>query len=350
MKWNQIKLADPDFTDQYTKDGVCQRSYVLKPDELSPYEVYITFKDAFGEPNSHNFDDLKSQWQYALEAPEAFIEVYDWKVLTWSIGVYLKEGVQKSPEDVSKEFLEAIVKQSQKHKSKIESRLKNADGIVIENPYISYLETADSILELIVNIIDPKNCEPEAKLTTGFSLWMKHYDLSRAAFIMYLASVEGFLNLIYELYLRKELREKRIYDRLAREQIDLKLRLAPVYCDCFEAGVIDFDAKEFKEYHSLANLRNDFVHANVTKPMLNPLIYEDNIEFVVNAASDTKIGVPSNFRDFDYSHAYLAKTITQNLIQYVIKAMSPRFRREIERILELEYIKVEYEGGQVFVS
>jgi hypothetical protein len=350
LKWSEVALTDPDFVNQFTVDRVCQRDHVLKPDELSPYDVYITLKEAFGNPNSLHFDDIKCQWQFALETPHAYVEVYDWKVLTWSIAVYLKPGAEKSPEKVGEEFLKVLVKQHLRHKIAIEKRLKNSDGVVIENPYIAYLETADSILELIAEVIDPKNCESEGKSLLGFDKWLKQYDLARAAFIMYLASVEGFLNLIYELYLRKELREKRIYERLAREQVDLKLRLAPVYCDCFDAGVIDFEAVQFKEYHSLANLRNDLVHANVTKPMLNPLVYEDGFEFVIDVASESKIGIPNNFRDFDYSHACLAKSITQNVVKYVIKAMSPRFRREFEHILELEYIKVEYEDGQVFVT
>jgi len=347
MKWNQLAVADENFIDEYSSGGVTRRDFVLKPISLSPYQAYKTLKEEFGPPNSNMFDDMKSQWQYSIQSPEAYFEIYDWKVFSWSIGVYLKKGVKKSAEDVAQELLKAFEKQAAKHNSAIKEKLKDPDGIVIENPFLTYRETADSLFELLNDLKNPKQNE-EGKLEFGG--WMKHYDLCRSAFIMYLSSVEGFVNLIYELYLRKELREKRIYDRVCREQIDLKLRLAPVYCECFEADVLDPEAEAFKQFHSLANLRNDFVHANLTKPMMNPIIYEEDIEFVIDSDSTTAIGIPSNFREFESQHVERTKEITQNLIDYVLASMSPRFRKEFESVMEQEYIKVEYENEQLYIA
>ncbi|HMQ52374.1 MAG TPA: hypothetical protein PKD98_09795 [Anaerolineae bacterium] len=347
MKWNQITLAGENFIDEYSDGGAVKRNFVLKPTSLSPYQVYKTLKEEFGPPNSTMFDDIKSQWEYALQSPEAYFEIYDWKVFTWSIGVYLKKGVTNSAEDVANNFLKAIEKQASKYNSELKAKLKEPDGIVIENPFRIYRETADSIFELIIELKEPKQHE-DGRIEFGG--WMKHYDLCRAAFIMYLSSVEGFVNLIYELYLRKELRERRIYDRISREQIDLKLRLAPVYCECFKEDVLKPDTEAFKEFHSLANLRNDFVHANLTKPMMNPVIYEDDYEFIIDSDSNTSIAIPSNFREFESNHVQRAKEITQNLIDYVISSMAPRYRREFEYVMDQELIKVEYEDDQLYIS
>ncbi|MGO2393286.1 MAG: hypothetical protein ACTH69_14480 [Halomonas sp.] len=347
MKWNQIALAEENFSDEYSDGGAIRRDFVLKPNSLSPYQAYKTLKEEFGTPNSGMFDEMKSQWQYALQSPEAYFEVYDWKYFTWSIGVYLKQDVSSSAEDVANKFLKTIEGQASKYSSAIKEKLKKPDGIVIENPFITYRETADSLYEMLEDMKQPKENEDEE---IKFGDWMKHYDVCRAAFIMYLSSVEGFVNLIYELYLRKDLREKRIYDRVCREQIDLKLRLAPVYCECFKADVLDSSAEEFKEFHSLANLRNDFVHANLTKPMMNAVVYEDDFEFVIDSESTTSIGIPNNFREFESHHVLRAKEITQDLIDYVISAMEPRYRREFEYILNDEHIKVEYEDGQLYIS
>ena len=57
--------------------------------------------------------------------------------------------------------------------------------------------------------------------------------LCRASFLLFIAAFEGFLNLLYELYLRPDLKDSRILGRLSREQIDLKILMAPVYCTCF---------------------------------------------------------------------------------------------------------------------
>lgn len=347
MKWNQIELADENFLEQFTKDGLRSHDAVLMPKKLPPYHAYRTLKDSFGDPNSEMYDEMKSQWQFSLQSSEAFFEVYDWKIMSWSIALYLKDGIDRSAEDVGEDFLNLLENQANKYTSDVKNRLKNPDGLVIENPFMTYRETADSIYELILDLKDPKTGNDG---NLDFSGWMKHYDLCRSAFIMYLSSVEGFINLIYELYLRKELREKRIYDRVCREQIDLKLRLAPIYCECFKPGVLDPDSDAFKKYHSLANLRNDFVHANLTKPMMNPVVYEDDIEFVIDVKSNTSVGIPSNFREIKTEHIEIAKEITSDLIEYIIESMELRFRRELEPVLEYEHIKVEVERGQLYLA
>ncbi len=63
-----------------------------------------------------------------------------------------------------------------------------------------------------------------------------------SGFLPICGSAGGFPKLIYDLYLRAELRDDRIVDRLSREQIDVKLRLAPVYCECFSGTPIDHTA------------------------------------------------------------------------------------------------------------
>ncbi|MCI5131375.1 MAG: hypothetical protein D3904_07575 [Candidatus Electrothrix sp. EH2] len=347
MKWAQLTLADENFIDEYSNgDGTFKRDFLIKPKSLSPYQVYKTFKEEFGPPNSKILDAPKIQWQYTLQSPDAYFEIYDWKMFTWSIGVYLKKGVTGSAEDVANKLIRSIENQTSRYNSIIKKKLKNPDGIVIENPFVTYRETANSIYSLQKELKESKQNEDEKIDLEGY---MRHYDLCRAGFIMYLSSVEGFINLVYEIYLRKELREKRIYDRIYREQIDLKLRLAPVYCECFREDVLYSNSEAFKEFHSLAQLRNDFVHANLTKPMMNPVVYEDGIEFVIDSDSTTAIGIPNNFSEFESCHVLRAKEITQNLIDYVIHAMAPRYRREFEYVMDQELINVEYEDGQIYI-
>lgn len=74
-----------------------------------------------------------------------------------------------------------------------------------------------------------------------------------------------------------------------------------------------------------------------------------NFEFVIDADSTTSIGIPSNFREFESQHVEMAKEITQTLIDYVIAAMTPRYKREFKTIVNEEHIKVEYENGQLFI-
>lgn len=346
MKLSSFTLADESCYEKCSNGEPRQRDFVLKPDKVSVYHVYRVLKDSFGNPNGKMFDEEKTQWMYSLQNEQAYLEVYDWKVATWSIGIYLKPSATMKAEEIGKKFESLVENSAGKINGIIKEKLKSPDGMVIESPFYSYRETADSLLTLALSLKDSIKHVDQNE----YENWLRHYDLCKAAFIMYLASVEGFINLLYELYLRKELREKRIYERISREQIDLKLRLAPIYCECFRENVIDPENDAFRKYHSLANLRNDFVHANLTKPMMSPVIKEDGYDFVIEPDSSTNIGIPTNFRDFETVHVEIARDVTQSLIDYVVSSMGPRYRREFEKILNDEHIVVEYENGQLFIE
>jgi hypothetical protein len=157
------------------------------------------------------------------------------------------------------------------------------------------------------------------------------------------------LNLIYELYLKAELRDERIYERLSREQIDIKVRLAPLYCECFSKE-IDHNAEEFKRFHSIINLRNDFIHTNLTKPMKRPIIVEDNITFIIEHESRDKNGLPKSIDVLTGEDLEFIKENLDQMIDSLIESMKPRFRREFRNILEDDYIQIFIEDGEIIVN
>jgi hypothetical protein len=345
MKWTTISLADETFSEKYAKNGVIERDQVLKPATLVPYQVYSVLKTRFGASNSSMFDDLKCQWQYSLQCADAYFEVYDWKMSGWSIAVYLKEGARKDAKEISLELLRLLEKEALRVAGKVKEKAKEPKGCVIENPYLMYRLTADSLLVLLNEMKEP---DKEPQIT--FNRWMQHYDVCRAALLMYLSSVEAFVNLLYELYLRDELREKRIYERISREQIDLKIRLAPAYCECFKRGAIDAEAEVFKQFMSLVNLRNDFVHANLTKPMMSPIVQEDGIDFMLPHDASTSIGIPNHFGALESNDVETASDITLNLIDHIVDQMRPTYRKEMRYLMQWEHVEVTYENGRLRVA
>ena len=67
------------------------RHALFSPEDISPLHAYFILKDLFGPPNGE-FDETKSQWKYYLQVPDAKLEIYDWKLETWSIAVYIDVG------------------------------------------------------------------------------------------------------------------------------------------------------------------------------------------------------------------------------------------------------------------
>jgi len=351
MNWNQLTTAEENFFEKYFVEvqgnvNLIRRDFLLQPTSLSPYQVFKILKEEFGSPNGM-FDETKSQWTFLLQSPDTYYQIYDWKLFSWSICVYLKKDVTKSAEVLANQLLKQFESRAKKYNSEINAKSKNPDGLIIVNPFKTYRDSADSLFELINDLKEPKQGNAS---TLKYSRSQRIYDLSRSAFIMYFSSVECFINLIYELYIRKDLREQRIYDHIRREPIDLKLRLAPIYCECFGENKVDPGNTAVKQFSSIVNLRNDFIHGNFTKPMMKPIVYEDDIEFVVDIDSTTSVGIPNNFSEIDSHHVEKIKSITQNLIDYTLSLMNRRIKKEFKYCMYIYYIRVEFDNGQLYIQ
>ena len=161
-------------------------------------------------------------------------------------------------------------------------------------------------------------------------------------FLLLFAAIEGFINLIYELYLRPELREERVRQRLLRENLDIKLRLAPIYCSCFYVVSLDHRSDIFKNFQKLIDVRNDFVHANLTKAMTMPLVRCDDMSFLLNEnAGDTGEDIPHNPDSLSREHIDAVNARVDALIEFVLNSMKPRFRRKLKSIIDEDFISVQ---------
>ena len=354
-----MKISDVSLASESDDYPIKVNHFVLKPHDISPLAAYHTLKALFGTPNGKEFDDTKSQWDYYLRVPGAFLEIYDWKLESWSIAVYEDamsklfkevmgdkyeptEFAQKHSEFTSKfdgtraerignEFLELLRKYIPKSAAKVKKAVAESDQFVLQNPFTLYHGSALDLLEEV----------PDAGIDSS--------NYYRSAFFLFIAAFEGLLNLIYELYLKPELRDERIYERLSREQIDIKVRLAPLYCDCFADKSLDHNSEVFRRFHSIVNLRNDFIHANFTKPMKRAIIKEDGYTFVVEQSSRDKNGLPKSIDALTEEDLELIKDNINQMIDLLAEGMKPRFRREFRRILEEDYIQVVIEAGELIV-
>ena len=153
------------------------------------------------------------------------------------------------------------------------------------------------------------------------------------------------MNLIYELYVKPDLRDERIFDRLSREQIDVKVRLAPVYCDGFKSKTIDNHSETFKKFHSIVNLRNDFIHANLTKPMRLPIVTESDFSFIVPPEILDKNGFPRSIDGLTPDSIETVKKSIDDMVSLLANSMEPKFRHEFNKILDQEYITIFMDDG-----
>lgn len=175
--------------------------------------------------------------------------------------------------------------------------------------------------------------------------WQTPYTLCQAAFFQLFAAAEALLNLIYEFYLKPELRDNAISSRLANQHIDLKLRLAPIYCDCFAGKAFDHATDAFQRFQRLVNARNNFIHANITKSMKQPVIDYDDMIFVLDAETSADGVVPGIVSNLGVDEIKNIRLTIDGIVNVILANMQPRYRREFRSVIREEVIEVEYEDG-----
>ena len=326
-----------------TKEGehMYDRDYFVKPD-ISPYLVYTILKENFGASNSDFFDEGKTQWQWLFKYKDFYIEIYDWKLLSTSIGIYHEDSDQIKSEKLGSEINALLSKIAQQKRSILKTKAKNCKHKLLENPFVIYYSTADNLLSVAKTIDELIKIHSEISIDT-FDLREKKSDLYRSAFLMLLSSFEGFMNILYELYLKTELRTDRLYERISREQVDIKLRIAPIYCDGFKAKTINHEDERFKNYLRLVNLRNDYVHANLIKSLERYIVSEDKHTFIIENEENSNI--PTNITQLELKHVELAQKTIDDVVELVFEAMEPKTKREFKRIIYNSEIEVEENDG-----
>jgi hypothetical protein len=347
-KLADLKLANAGFPGFMT-GGTFNRSFLLKVD-INPYLVYSVLRDQFGPPTHSEPDDEKNQWQWCFSYGDFYVEVYDWRLVTSSIGIYHAD--RKESEKLAIRINELLTKASRGAKDRIRMAIKGSRRKLLENPFVTYYSIAENLLELASAINDMSSKGTFSMLISqegdhanevSISLWEKKYDLYRSAFLMFLSSFEGFLNILYELYLKPELRSDRLSDRIAREQIDIRLRIAPIYCDGFRSKVIDNSDERYKAYSRLINLRNDFVHANLTRSLERYLVEENDYIFLIE--NEDRGEIPSNINKISLEHVELAKKIIDDVVKLVFESMEVKTKREFKSVIFEGEIEVEDEEG-----
>ena len=328
-------------------------NYLLQT-EISPYLVYVVLKEIFGPPNGDFFDEDKSQWQWVFSYKDFHIEIYDWKLLSSSIAIYHQASDKEKSQQLANNINDLLNKSALKKRSKVKSSIGNSKHKLLENPFVTYYTTAENLLELLkvideliksrsLSLINNLVKETTDPFDNALYLWDKMDSLYRSAFLMFLSSFEGFLNILYELYLKAELRTDRLYERISREQVDIKLRIAPIYCEGFKTKTINHQDHRFKKYLHLVNLRNNYIHANLIKSLERYIVEEDNHTFIIK--NEENLDIPSNINELELKHVELAKKYIDDIVELVFESMETKTRREFKSIIFEREIEVEDEDG-----
>ncbi len=324
----------------------------LPPDDIPPVAVFRVLRESFGKPN-HTWDAEKSLWGWALTGPNGVLTVHDWKG-GWSIGFL---GAREPSTDLA-EDAERLLGELQGLAEGKKLLTGSAAGGVIINPFRIYGDMSETLLDEAREVSNKKDARraavagsrsAEKALDYGdfiFGATARRRSLLIAAMLARIVSLEGFLNLVYHLFISPELADERVRERIEREALDLKLRLVSTFCDCFEATPIDRNSDVYKAFHHLLSLRHNLAHAKLTGFVEDALVIEEErYPFVVpGREAPAKYGISQDPLCLNVKMVEEAGSIVWTLVRQIMRSMKPEIRRSFA--ISHYYQEIAYRRGK----
>lgn len=247
---------------------------------LSPLDLYKFLKAKFGPPNGFTMflkkesTDNLIHWHYTILSDENVINF-----LGNSSGIEINLRLLKNiPFSSEKwEILISNIKSSfskyGKEMNEVQSGLEKWSLFI--NPYTRLYDTLVDLTRQLkkLDLTEVEMFQPSTDEKTkdvyfeNLNNWINNVDKAAVlgTTIRMLSPVlaEAFINLLILTFSKIEFKkDKRLYESLIRQQIDIRVKTLHLNCNGF-VKQIDSDKNEFKNFQTMMNGRNDFLHGNV---------------------------------------------------------------------------------------
>jgi hypothetical protein len=283
----------------------------IYPDGISPFTAYSFLKEHFGTPQwriRNNAEYEKIQWMYFLKARTSYLEIYDWKLISWHVRVSYEKVANAGKKDV-----ERLLSQIREY-ARLKGTIPQSDlrYEMIANVYLQNYTRAGHILGTNNGELDPE----------AVTNW--------AAALFYAFSVDALLNIIYEIYITPEIRNnKELVQQIERMSPKEKWCLAPRLCTCFSKPLTN-DSLAYQKLSETWNLRIQGAHGKITEQMRLYFMRKDGLGF----PTTKKYSEYLTWYDFDaYPDAEATKADVDAIVAELLRAMKPQLRKTFERKL-----------------
>jgi hypothetical protein len=262
--------------------------------ELSPFSLYKLLKAKFGIPNGMSMlfkresTENLIHWHYTLLSNKSEIHFLG---KSSGVEILLKLEPKINFEDSNWDLLITSIKSSYANygseMKKVQEEFQKYTLFI--NPFtrlrdslsklISELKTLDT--KEIKRINNHKVTDEErTEYYKRYNKWINNVErsVSLGTTIRMLSPVlaESFINTLLFVFAKKEFKnDKRLYENLIRQNIDIRVKTLHLNCDGFKKPV-QAEEKEFKDFLTLMNNRNDFLHGNIdpTKLMFEDVYFD----------------------------------------------------------------------------
>lgn len=326
-------------------------SRFIVTDEISQLDLYCYLKSRFGTangmsmafraPSSENF----IQWNYLIIADNHFIDLTGFNTQTTiSIqGTILFDALK------FKALIENIKNDFQRIRTKLSKVKRSLERwILFVNPYKRLERIVNSyerqLKELDLDTLPiPQNPSDSTEIENFYSKLNKcsiaysmAVELGTSLSMIIPVFGESFINLLIFVCAKSEIKnDRRMYENTIRTQIDVRIKSLHLNCNGFIKPV-DTSKQEFKDFHSLMNSRNDFLHGNIDphKLMYDEVYFDKTIPLFKHNQSFSERTLLPPLQLIEPKTVLKNIEIVKNFISLVLDHMSPDHRKYVESVMQ----------------
>ncbi|MFN9610622.1 MAG: hypothetical protein ACK546_00480 [bacterium] len=317
---------------------------------IRPVDLYVYLKARFGEPNgitmiskNHEDSDNLIHWHYSLETSLGPLDF-----ICWSFRLEIWHPLAPCFSDPN-DFLLAVKQDFSRFSSSMKEIRKGLEKWkVFLNPYFrlkTMIETQlqeleDLRLEEVKEPIQPRTVEEAESFTEAFSDTAKKFTKSAqiGLGIRMLTPVwaESFVNLLLFVMARPEVRgDKRLYDGIMRQNIDLRIRGIHLNCVGFVSQVKYDEWDACKKFHSMMNRRNDLLHGNVDPELttFDELYFEKKTPLYIEFKDFSFFSYKATLLNVTPEQALEDYQTVQDLASHILLCIDCKIREDVVRIV-----------------
>ena len=346
----------------------------FKNEEIEAFEVLFfhrLLKRNYGYPSAIEWKEIKREtqivaginvfgmeWKYYIGTPSGGIIRIGTEKLHKVLKIFhvLPEGVSEPNEKQIKEgekFVSDLLIEATRLKGQILSARKEFEEgegtqlYLLDNVFRRNYGSAELMLEDADEYEDTNFAEYKKYLQTVYEMEldpekMAHIDKYRAGLGMFYRSIiihfflafEGFVNLLYHAFLKKELKDQNLEQRL---DIEMKVLLMPALCNGFRNEMLSPESEIFKNFKQLKNYRNEIFHSKIVDSLKHVTFVQDGFFYYVHMEKEKKGALfPPAGKRLQKEDALQVKVLVDNLIEEILNNMDDESSKLVRQFVMKE--------------
>jgi len=156
----------------------------------------------------------------------------------------------------------------------------------------------------------------------------------RSIIIHYFMAFEGFVNLLYHSFGKKELKQLKDPPGEQRLDIEMKVLLMPGLCNGFKNEMVSPDSEIFKNFKQLKNYRNEIFHSKIVDSLKHVAFVQDGFLYTVHMEREKRGSLfPSAGKTLQKEDALKVKSLVDNLIEEILNNMNEESSELVKKFI-----------------